>query len=88
MAYCHSFGAMNASAIIQALGGDKTVADATGSARSTVAYWRHRDSIPAEHWECLVMLAGARSFEIGAALMRHAAGRKSRRTAGLSECRA
>lgn len=70
---------MDAGAIIQILGGDKRVAEATGSARSTVAYWRHRDSIPAEHWETLVGLAGPRSLEISSALIRHAASRRGRR---------
>jgi hypothetical protein len=70
---------MDAGEIISALGGDRAVAEATGSARSTVVYWRLRGSIPSEHWEALVGLSGEKAGEITAALIRHAAARRLRR---------
>ncbi|MFC0411059.1 carph-isopro domain-containing protein [Roseomonas elaeocarpi] len=49
---------MDAASIIKACGGDGALAKGTGSALNTVAYWRRRESIPAEHWAAIVTLSG------------------------------
>jgi hypothetical protein len=59
MAHRHSLSIMNASDIIQSLGGAARVAAHLGIPANTVTYWRHRNSIPASRWLALTRMDGA-----------------------------
>lgn len=50
---------MDASQIIQALGGPAKIAAQIGVPPNTVAYWRHRNSIPANRWLAITRVDGA-----------------------------
>jgi len=49
---------MNASEIIDALGGIRVVAQATGAKRNAVTQWR-RIGVPAKYWPTIVQFADA-----------------------------
>lgn len=48
---------MDAFEIINAAGGRKLIANATGLAVNSVLYWERRNRISCEHWPALVRLA-------------------------------
>ena len=51
---------MDAPYIIKALGGPAKIAGQLGIPANTVAYWRHRNSIPSNRWLAVSGLEGAR----------------------------
>lgn len=57
MALCHDDGAMDARDIIKALGGQRAVAEATGSKISTVVSWEWRGFVPRAQIPALLQLA-------------------------------